>query len=324
MSSDPISLVDNSGCEAGPAVWNPNADPDQGIAVQRLNCQQSSYDNIDVSTTVSNVDHSIEVPVGGFESSLSTVNVPFIGSIYSGASDNIEIYFGNSIQEATADFNNFMIFDASGNELPGAVTDISLLTGGFGVTFDVTPDSPYGLGIQGFSTSEMDGNRDWSSFPNDMLMFYMSPSSVSSIAFDFEDGNIPASFVMSGDSTTDWMIDSSGGANGTGFSLTVGNIGDSQTSCVAFTTEASTDYISFYDQISTEDGADFISLYVDGNTTALHTNSGELGWTPREYNSTYLSNQIHEFKWCYEKDGSISSNLDSIWIDEINLVAPVQ
>ena len=127
---------------------------------------------------------------------------------------------------------------------------------------------------------------------------------------------------MSGDAS--WVIESSGGANGTAYSLKAGAIGDSQTSCVAFTTDASTDYISFYDKVSTEDGADFISLYVDGNTTALHTTSGDLPWTERIYNTTYLSYQIHEFKWCYEKDSSGVGNLDTIWIDEINFVAPAQ
>lgn len=202
-----------------------------------------------------------------------------------------------------------------------ATTDITTGTAPFTGTF--TPE----VSLSSLNGSDANGNwvlhvfddleGDIGSLDNWTLTI-TEVLSTSSAAFDFEDGNIPNVFTMSGNAP--WVIDSSNTANGSSYSLKAGSINHSQTSCVSFTTSTATTYISFYDKISTEDAYDKMKFSVDNIDPTTHIVSGDVDWTKREYNS--LSNQTHTFKWCYDKDVSNSLNLDTIWIDDIRLVSP--
>ncbi|MCP4752842.1 MAG: hypothetical protein GY866_18305, partial [Proteobacteria bacterium] len=138
----------------------------------------------------------------------------------------------------------------------------------------------------------------------------------SSGAFDFEDGSIPSSITMSGDA--EWTIDSSTSANGSSYGLKAGSIVDNEMSCFTFTSSEATTYISFYAKVSSEQSWDFLGFYVD--SVKRYDVSGDIDWFGKEY--TDLADQIHEFKWCYEKDVNGLAGSDTAWIDDINLIMP--
>jgi len=282
----------------------------------------------DISTGVSST-----ITVSGGATSISKVTVTlnithtWTGDLHiylqaPGAADGIENWIELSTENGSfgENFTN-TVFDDD------AATDITAITSGDApFTGSYSPEGS----LTTLDGSDANGNwilhvfddsgSDTGSLDNWTLTITgTGASSVSSTAFDFEDGSIPGTFAMSGNA--DWVIDNTETANGSNYSLKAGSISHSQTSCVSFTSSAATDYISFYDKISTEDSNDTIKFYIDG--TAWHVHSGDEDWTKRAYGAVHgISNQIHEFKWCYEKNDSISSNSDTIWIDDISLVSP--
>ncbi|MBI4802147.1 MAG: hypothetical protein HY796_06450 [Elusimicrobia bacterium] len=66
----------------------------------------------------------------------------------------------------------------------------------------------------------------------------------------------------------------------------------------------------FYYKVSSEEGADFLRLYIDGALTASW--SGEVNWTAGSY---YVASGTHAVKFVYQKDGTISSGSDAAWVD---------
>jgi hypothetical protein len=79
--------------------------------------------------------------------------------------------------------------------------------------------------------------------------------------------------------------------------------------------------ISFYYKVSSESTYDFLKFYVNG--TEVQTWSGEIPWTQYTYNFSSAGN--YTIKFAYEKDGSVSNGLDSVWIDYLVLpVAPAK
>ncbi len=92
-----------------------------------------------------------------------------------------------------------------------------------------------------------------------------------------------------------------------------GDINDSQ----ATTLEISRDItdngaISFYWKVDSESNWDYLRFYLDGNQ--IQEICGTVGWTQV---STNVSTGVHIFKWEYSKDGSVSTGLDTGWIDNI-------
>jgi len=126
--------------------------------------------------------------------------------------------------------------------------------------------------------------------------------------YDFEDNSFPGDFTTSGSAS--WSVVSSTAANGTSYSLKSGVISHGQSSCFEFTSSTST--LSFYYSVSSESNWDYLKFYEDG--TQVDAWSGSVGWT--QYNHSTTSGS-HTFKWCYTKDGSISSGSDTAWVDEV-------
>jgi hypothetical protein len=129
--------------------------------------------------------------------------------------------------------------------------------------------------------------------------------------YDFEDGSVPSNFTMTGNKS--WYVTSSTAASGS-YSLRSGSITHNQSSCFSFTESTTSGSFSFYYGISSESGYDYLRFYLNGSSSTY--GSGSQSW--RQYVLT-VSSGTNTFKWCYTKDGSVSSEYDAAWIDDIQM-----
>ena len=123
-------------------------------------------------------------------------------------------------------------------------------------------------------------------------------------------------WVIGGDAN--WVIVSDVVYQGS-YAAKSGTIGDSQISSMEFTVDT-TDYevISFYMKTFSQDGAEKLRFYDNGDPHGIFYGSGEIDWTYISFNIS--SGSTHTFKWAYEKDGSGSSGDDCVWIDKIEFI----
>lgn len=70
--------------------------------------------------------------------------------------------------------------------------------------------------------------------------------------------------------------------------------------------------LSFWWRVSSELKYDYLRFYVDG--IQIYAISGEQAWTMQNY---FISSGIHTLKWAYTKDGTLSSGLDTGWVDQV-------
>jgi hypothetical protein len=94
------------------------------------------------------------------------------------------------------------------------------------------------------------------------------------------------------------------------------DIGDSQTSSMSVTLNYSAaGSVTFWRRTSTEANWDFLRFFIDDVQQAQW--SGVTPWTQQTYP---VSAGVHTLRWSYVKDGSVSSNADTVWVDEITTV----
>jgi hypothetical protein len=72
------------------------------------------------------------------------------------------------------------------------------------------------------------------------------------------------------------------------------------------------DNISFFRKVSSESGWDYLRFFIDG--TQQEQWSGDIPWAEVSY---FVAAGVHEFKWVYYKDGSVSTGSDCAWVDYI-------
>ena len=92
-----------------------------------------------------------------------------------------------------------------------------------------------------------------------------------------------------------------------------GDIDNSETSSVEVSINTLAGDVSFAYETSTEGFWDYLRFYVDGSLTMSWS-----GVTSGTY-TTSVSSGYHTFQWMYYKDGSVSSNADTVWIDDVVL-----
>jgi hypothetical protein len=132
--------------------------------------------------------------------------------------------------------------------------------------------------------------------------------------FDFEDGQLPAgliTFVMSGDA--DWIIDDADPTRTERYSLRSGAIAHDQTSCFEFVAPGETSVIGFHWMAQSEEGGDVLALYADGVLKNVY--SGTNPWSTSATYSSFGEGVV--FKFCFEKNSSVSVSEDAIWVDDI-------
>ena len=134
-------------------------------------------------------------------------------------------------------------------------------------------------------------------------------------ALGFEDSMLPPGFTTS--ATAGWFVDSSRAHTGTR-SLASGDIADSQSTNLSRTvTLAAAAEVSFWYFTSSEGSLfgtpyDSLQFLVDG---ALRGEwGGEVAWTRA---SAAVPAGTHTLEWRYQKDGSVSSGADRVWIDDV-------
>ena len=131
------------------------------------------------------------------------------------------------------------------------------------------------------------------------------------LSYNFDNSLIPANMKMSGNAA--WVTNTSGKGANMVYSLKAGTIQDSQSSCVAVSAINSSS-ISFSYSVSSEASYDNLVFYIDG--VQNNAWSGSVAWTSTGSISAGTRG-LHEFKWCYIKDGSILAGSDTAWIDSI-------
>lgn len=138
--------------------------------------------------------------------------------------------------------------------------------------------------------------------------FYLFESQIE----DFETGDFE-SFTWYFGGNADWTIDSNVVYEGD-FAAASGSITHNQQSSLVidlFVTAAGE--ISFYYKVSSEYNYDFLKFY--DNDDLIESWSGNIDWQIFQYN---VDVGFHQFKWSYEKDGSVNSGADRSWLDLVS------
>ena len=129
----------------------------------------------------------------------------------------------------------------------------------------------------------------------------------------FEGGN----YVVQGweQGTYPWVLVSDEAQQGSYCARSYQSLGHNQTSELSITVAvARTDSISFYYKVSSESNYDKFHFYIDNEEKVV--NSGVVDWTRVVY---AVAPGSHTFKFTYSKDGSVNSNSDCAWIDNVSL-----
>ena len=136
------------------------------------------------------------------------------------------------------------------------------------------------------------------------------PGSPSNQAYDFETSN-NSDISQSSDSDTAWERTSADPKNGV-YSYKAGSISNNQKSCFEISNNYST--VSFFKKVSSELNYDYLRFYIDDAEQDNWSGSGSWSSVAESY-TTDSGN--HTYKWCYTKDGSVSSGADTAYIDDI-------
>jgi len=110
-----------------------------------------------------------------------------------------------------------------------------------------------------------------------------------------------------------WFIETTNTYDGNSAAQS-GLITDSQSSYLQ-TTVSADGQVSFYWKVSSEDGYDYLTFYINGNEQDAI--SGEVDWNQEIY-SVSAGDTL---RWEYTKDGSDSEGLDAGFLDEVNYTA---
>ena len=149
-----------------------------------------------------------------------------------------------------------------------------------------------------------------------LVKVYWSQNIMSEIIEDFETGDL-SSFDWQNDATYPWVI-TSGGCNAESqYCLKSGNAGvASSTSSIQVSVDISRDgLMSFFIKPSTENNWDYGYFYIDGTQKGSYCGAGN--WSEKEF---AITTGTHTFKWAYTKDGSVNSNDDCIYLDNISFI----
>jgi hypothetical protein len=184
---------------------------------------------------------------------------------------------------------------------------------------DASEINTYGTNPAAADT-DLDGYSDneeltvYNTDPNDANS---KPSEMTTMDQSFEFDVLPANWIASTSSQADWYIDSSDFHTG-GKSLRSGDIGDSEQSGVRFTTVFAAGTLQFYAKLDAESCCDKLSFYVDGALVRTISQWETSTWA---LFSVELTRGAHELEWRYQKDSSVSTQKDSVWIDDITFTS---
>lgn len=128
----------------------------------------------------------------------------------------------------------------------------------------------------------------------------------------FDSGGIPSDYSFGGNAN--WVTTTAQAVSGTR-SIANADIGDNQTATIRRTVQGPGS-VSFQYRTSTESGFDFLNFRVNGSVELQQ--SGTTGW---QSFSTNLPAGTFTLEWEYFKDSSLSRGDDTVYIDDIQIVA---
>lgn len=125
---------------------------------------------------------------------------------------------------------------------------------------------------------------------------------------DFESASLDPDYDTGGAAA--WFVATSSPHAGVR-SVRAGDINDEESSWLVRSTVGGP--LSFWYRVSSESGYDWFRFYVDNDL--VFQRSGTVAWT--QY-ATVLPVGVHELRWEYVKDVSLSSGSDTVWIDDLS------
>ncbi len=127
---------------------------------------------------------------------------------------------------------------------------------------------------------------------------------------DFESNNF-STFPWEHHGDASWTIISHEKHSGT-YSAQAGTIDHDESTTLQVRLRCVSGDITFYHKVSSESGCDYLEFYLDGIREGRW--SGTMDW---EQVSFPVMTGTRTFEWTYSKDGSVSSDGDTAWIDDI-------
>jgi hypothetical protein len=137
------------------------------------------------------------------------------------------------------------------------------------------------------------------------------------LTYDFESAGIPANWTNPATGTLPWTLATTG--HGGSRSMRAGMIGASAQSGVRMSvTLATAASLTFWVRTDTESCCDHLQLYLDGVLYGTQW-SGTTAWTQVR---VPLASGTHTVEWRYQKDGSVNTGMDTVWVDDV-VLAPM-
>jgi hypothetical protein len=133
---------------------------------------------------------------------------------------------------------------------------------------------------------------------------------------DFELGIVPPEFTVGG--AQPFVVDGTNPIAG-GFSAHSGPITHNQQSSLLISANFSAaGDISFFHEESTEPCCDHLEFYIDGimQQEWSGTNAAAMASFP-------VAAGVHDFEWRYDKDGSVNTGSDTVWVDDVSMMPGV-
>ncbi|TGE84840.1 peptidase M4 family protein [Pseudoalteromonas sp. KS88] len=227
---------------------------------------------------------------------------------------NLEEYLANTYpNDSDSDNDGLSDFDELNTYLTqptNADSDADVMPDGWEVSFALNPldgaDAHLDLDDDSFTNViEFIGGSD----PSDSNSL---PSVLEQAMFNFDDGQVPSEFISSNVSMP-WLVTEVAGSQG--FALTNNDIGDAQQTSIKFNfLSAEQLYLNFTYMLVTEVGFDFLRVYL--NDELILEGSGLIDWTSF---SAPIASGLNELTFTYSKDGSVSTDLDAVFIDNIHI-----
>ncbi len=187
----------------------------------------------------------------------------------------------------------------SGTSNPGQIAAGSSANAVFSIT--CSPSPPIGTSV------DLAMNVNAGSYGFSQTHF----APVGLILEDWELGNFTR-FPWTFSGNANWAVVNAGQYEGN-FTAISGAIEDNQASSISVMLQVNAaGPVSFYRKISTESNYDFLRFYIDGVQQGQW--SGTADWGQVSYQVT---TGAHTFTWTYDKDGSVSSGSDCVWVDYI-------
>ncbi len=146
-------------------------------------------------------------------------------------------------------------------------------------------------------------------------MFPSNPGIIEDFEGKYSNGGFQPYWTNGNNGTVPWKVDDKYSQSGK-FSARSGEIGNNETSSMNLTVNLDrSGTVSYWRKVSSEPDFDTFKFSINGQTQEVV--AGERGW---EYISFPVSQGTNELGWEYNKDFLASKGLDSVWIDDVQVI----